>query len=99
MFIDKAGVNMGLSRISNLELIMLPDCGGLCENGSCSWLKLSACTGPKCRFYNSTNSLEKAHDRLRSLDEETQLRIAKKYYNGSRPWMKANKKRRGEFDV
>ncbi len=83
---------MGLSRISNLELITLPNCGGLRENGTCDWLNVPACTGAKCHYYHSANSLEKAHERLRSLDEETQQRIAQKYYSGFRPWMDADTK-------
>ena len=83
---------MGLSRISNLELIMLPNCGGLRENGTCSWLNVPACTGTKCHYYHSANSLEKAYERLRTLDEEAQQRIAQKYYSGFRPWMVADTK-------
>ncbi|NCB51655.1 MAG: hypothetical protein EOM54_07230 [Clostridia bacterium] len=83
---------MGFSRTSNLELITLPNCGGLRENGTCSWLKVPVCAGAKCRYYNSADSLEKAHERLRSLDEEAKQRIAQKYYGGTRPWMGADTK-------
>lgn len=37
---------------------------------------------------------EASYARLRSLDEETQERIAKKYYNGTRPWETSGKKHR-----
>lgn len=84
---------MGLSRTANLELITLPNCGGLRENGSCSWLDVPVCAGAKCHYcHNSENSMEKAHERLRSLDEETQRSIAQKYYGGTRPWMDADVK-------
>lgn len=76
-----------LTRYSNLELLKLPDCVGLRENGKCNWLNIPACTGAKCSFYQKTNNLAKAQERLRSLDEETQERIAQKYYGGYRPWM------------
>jgi hypothetical protein len=36
--------------------------------------------------------LAKAHERLRSLDEKTQQRIAQKYYGDSRPWIDADAK-------
>lgn len=90
---------MGLSRTSNLELVTLPNCDGLRENGTCRWLSVPACIGPKCPFCSSTDSLEKAYERLCSLDEETQQRIAKKYYGGFRPWRKAGERRRGERGV
>ncbi len=85
---------MGLSRTSNLELISLPNCEGLRENGTCSWLSVPACTGTKCHFYHSLSSLEKAYERLRSLDEDVQQHIAQKYYGGSRPWVDAERKNR-----
>lgn len=87
---------MGLSRSSNLELITLPNCNGLCENGACRWLDIPTCTGTKCHFYHSLNSSAKAQERLCSLDEETQRRIAQKYYRGSRPWMDDDMKDKGE---
>lgn len=84
---------MGLSRTANLELISLPNCGGLRENGGCRWLDVPACVGTECRYCHNHDSLEKAHARLRSLDEETQKHIAKKYYGGSHPWMADDKKK------
>jgi len=75
-----------LTRYSNPELLTLPDCGGLLENGKCRWLNVQKCSGVKCSYYQRQNSLEKAQERLRSLDEATQERIAQKYYGGTRPW-------------
>ncbi len=84
-----------LERNSDTELLMLPDCAGLLENGKCKWLRVSGCLGIKCSYYQGTNSLEKAKRRLRSLDEDTQEHIAKKYYGGYRPWLETNIKPRG----
>jgi hypothetical protein len=81
---------MTLTRLSNPELLKLPDCGGLLENGKCKWLNVSACTGAKCSYHRKMNSLSKARERLRSLDEASQERISQKYYGGSRPWMDAS---------
>ncbi|HBN86197.1 MAG TPA: hypothetical protein DDZ89_20430 [Clostridiales bacterium] len=64
------------------------------ENGKCRWLNVPKCRGTKCSYYQKTNSLEKAQDRLRSLDEEVQVRIAKKYYGGFRPWVDTEAKSR-----
>lgn len=80
-----------LTRNSNAELLYLPDCSGLLENGKCRWLSVSICLGLKCTHYKGVgslgeNRLEKAQARLRSLDEKTQEHIARKYYGGSRPW-------------
>jgi len=36
--------------------------------------------------FETENAPDETYARLRSLDEETQRRIAKKYYNGKRPW-------------
>jgi len=76
-----------LTRFSNPELLKLPDCEGLLENGTCSWLRVPVCGGSDCRYYNESASLKKAQARLRSLDEEDQERIARKYYGGTRPWL------------
>jgi len=75
-----------LTRTSNSELLRLPDCGGLLENGKCQWLTVPTCIGERCSYYQKINSFHKARERLRSLDEATQERIAKKYYGGLRPW-------------
>ncbi|MDR1539539.1 MAG: hypothetical protein LBU32_16370 [Clostridiales bacterium] len=81
----------GLSRCSNFKLLSLPDCTGLLDNEKCKWLNIDSCPGEGCSFFKSTDSLEKAQERLRSLDEQTQDRIAQKYYNGLRPWIRAAK--------
>ena len=75
------------TRFSTDELLKRPDCGGLMGNGRCKWLHIPSCEGPKCSYYKNLNSQDKSQARLRSLDEDTQERIAQKYYNGSRPWM------------
>lgn len=75
-----------LTRFSKVEMLTLPDCEGLLENGKCKWLQIPACAGSNCSYLNNMNSLDKSQARLRTLDEETQDRIAKKYYSGSRPW-------------
>ena len=84
-----------LARYSNTELLKLPDCGGLLENGSCRWLDVPKCTGGKCSYCQNLDSSDKALKRLQTLDEATQERIAQKYYGGSRPWVdtKANSRR------
>lgn len=81
---------------SNTELLKLPDCGGLLENGNCRWLDVPKCTGVKCSYYHKVTSSEKAQKRLRSLDEVTQERIAQKYYGGSRPWADLEEISRGQ---
>ncbi len=75
-----------LTRYSNAELLKLPDCGGLLENGKCKWLNVPACTGAGCSYYRKMGSEQRAYTRLRTLDEKAQERISKKYYNGTRPW-------------
>ena len=76
-----------LTRKVNIELVNMPDCTGLSENGRCTRLGLSACKGQGCSHYTSRSSCEKAEKRLRELDDETQRHIAAKYYNGKRPWL------------
>ena len=75
-----------LTRYSNLELLKLPDCCRLLENGKCESLDGSDCFGENCYYYNSQ---DKVFTRLRSLDEEKQEHISKKYYSGKRPWRAA----------
>ncbi len=82
-----------LSKYSNTELLELPDCEGLRENGKCRWLR-EPCLGEKCQWLSQIDSLQRAYARLRSLDEEQQERIASKYYYGVRPWMEAARPRR-----
>ncbi|MDR1538483.1 MAG: hypothetical protein LBU32_10905 [Clostridiales bacterium] len=75
-----------LTRSANAKLLTLPDCIGLQENEKCKWLNVSSCLGEGCKFYQKIDSWVLSQQRLRSLDEETQARIAQKYYNGCRPW-------------
>lgn len=77
-----------LTRYSNTELLKLPDCGGLLENGKCRWLNVPSCIGQNCRYCQKEISQERTFERLRSLDKKTQLHIAKKYYRGELPWQK-----------
>ena len=74
-----------LTRYSNFELLGLPDCDGLLENGKCRWTK-TPCSGARC--HRGENSLERAYARLRTLSEDSQAYIARKYYFGGRPWRK-----------
>ncbi|AHF11222.1 MULTISPECIES: hypothetical protein [Dehalobacter] len=39
---------MTYTRYSNLELLKLPDCDGLLENGKCKYLDVPACLGENC---------------------------------------------------
>ena len=52
-----------LTRNSNSELLQLPDCGGLQDNGKCRWLNIPACFGVGCSYNQKTNSLAKAQER------------------------------------
>jgi hypothetical protein len=76
-----------LTRKMSFDLISLPDCAGLRENGKCGWLNTDACIGEQCSFNCKNSSLEKANKRLSSLDENAQARISRKYYGGCRPWL------------
>jgi hypothetical protein len=71
------------TRYSDLELLKLPDCNGLLENGRCRYMDVPVCLGKNCTFKKSRRQ---AFERLRSLDEASQAHISKKYYNGHRPW-------------
>ena len=75
-----------LSSNSSVEFLKLPDCAGLLENGKCRWLQITGCAGKNCEHYRKASSQAKATARLCSLDEETQERIAQKYYGGFRTW-------------
>lgn len=76
-----------LTRYSNSELVDMPDCRGLLEDGKCRWLNVITCIGSGCPYCKTTNNNEKVHERLQSLDERTQTKISRKYYGGTRPWM------------
>ena len=81
---------MGLSRYSNKNLLDMPNCIGLMENGSCSVLNIWQCQGDKCSFKVTKEDADVndllVKKRLLQLDEETQEKIARKYYGGKRLW-------------
>lgn len=81
-----------LSRNSSVEFLKLPDCAGLLESGKCRWLQITGCAGQNCEHYRKASSQAKATARLCSLDEETQERIAQKYYGGFRTWTATTEK-------
>lgn len=86
-------INLALTRLSNLDLIDLPNCAGLQENGRCARLDIDQCLGEGCPLMR-TPAQEKAalrHTflRLGSLGEEEQVKIARKYYGGRRVWADA----------
>lgn len=83
---------MTYTRYSNLDFLTLPDCEGLLENGKCSCLDVPACLGKNCLSYHREDNSEKAFTRLRSLSEEKQEHISKKYYGGKRPWAQSEAK-------
>ena len=77
-----------ITRYENIDLINLPDCKDLLENGKCAILNVAFCTGFGCPYYPASDSEERSKNRLCSLDEKTQEHIAQKYYGGARPWVK-----------
>ncbi len=85
-----------LTRYSNIELLNLPDCRDLRENGKCALLNVPACTGEGCPYYRERNSVDCSWQRLCSLNEKTQEHIAQKYYGGARPWAQEERLRKGD---
>lgn len=85
---------MTFTRYANLELLDLPDCDGLLENGQCDCLEVPACLGYECSFIHKTDNMEKVYARLRVLPEERQEHISQKYYQGVRPWAESAAKPR-----
>ncbi len=83
---------MTLTRFSNLDWIDLPNCVNLTQFGQCSLLIISMCQGNTCPFKLTQEEKDaaefKVRKRLSSLDEETQVKIAHKYYKGKRPWQR-----------
>jgi Zn-finger protein len=73
----------------------MPDCDELLENGKCKLLKVPTCRGNDCSFIHKKGSYEKVYARLRLLPEEKQKHIAKKYYNGDRPWAESEEQTQG----
>jgi len=82
---------MAMTRYSNLDLLDLPNCISLSETGQCLLLNISFCQGDTCSFKLTQEEQDaaafKVKKRLSSLDEKTQKKIARKYYNGRRPWL------------
>lgn len=96
---------MSLTKLSNLYLVHMPNCVGLLENGRCARLETAHCHGDSCPLKltqkEETAAQDRAMQRLRSLDERTQDKIARKYYGGKRVWWErdppnAQEKRKGE---
>ncbi|MDD2300537.1 MAG: hypothetical protein PHU69_13000 [Fermentimonas sp.] len=79
-----------MTRFSNLNWLDLPNCINLSKNGHYSILKISCCQGDTCSFKLTQEEKDaaacKVKEKLSSLDEETQEKIARKYYNDRRPW-------------
>jgi len=73
---------MSIGRLSNLELLELPDCMGLANNGKCTWLNINACRGKGCTFTRSAidnkSSRIYTFHRLASLSVSKQMHIADK---------------------
>lgn len=78
-----------LTRDANRELLDLPDCRALLENGKCRRRGHLDCLGSACAYIQEQDRRENAQQRLCSLNEETQAHIADKYYGGARPWVQA----------
>ncbi len=83
---------MAYTLYSNLDWIDLPDCMGLLEDGKCAYLTVPSCQGASCPFCKTREShaqnLMQAYGSIASRDEGLQKRIAGKYYQGRRPWLK-----------
>lgn len=79
-----------MSIYKSPDLSKFPDCHGLSVMGKCSRLTLFYCQGKECTFKQSQKEYsvlkQSAQKRLASLSISKQIRIAKKYYDGSMPW-------------
>ena len=57
---------------------------------SCMATENEVCEGQACKFYRTQveqkQSMANVHERLRSLTDEEQTKIADKYYDGKMPW-------------
>lgn len=75
---------------TSLDILKLPNCIYLMENGRCRELSFKKCMGSSCRFCIIKDSFDaskqKWSKRLNSLDEKQQTEISKKYYGGKMPW-------------
>ena len=75
--------------VGDEEMLSLPDCRFLTEKGTCGRLNISHCAGEKCKFLNreaSHTDINMWSSRLSLRSEEEQMKIARKYYGGKRPW-------------
>ncbi|HBN85964.1 MAG TPA: hypothetical protein DDZ89_19225 [Clostridiales bacterium] len=78
------------------DLLSMPDCSSLSDNGKCKRLNVTKCRGEKCPFKKSNEeenvSRERSFLRIMSLDKSKQIHIAKKYFSGNMPWESFDKK-------
>lgn len=83
---------MTITKYANMDLLGLPDCAGLTDEGKCRWMTYPACRGRSCKYAKprEADALGKVYARLCALDEQTQARISQKYYGGSRPWLEGS---------
>lgn len=62
------------------------------KGNRCSKLIVKSCPGDKCTFMKTAQqqkeSCKYSHERLGTLNRETQLYISDKYYGGAMPWKK-----------
>jgi hypothetical protein len=75
--------------VGDEEMLNLPDCRFLTEKGGCEKLNISRCSGDKCTFLSLEDDKADMSGwklRLSLLSEDEQMKIAKKYYGGKRPW-------------
>ncbi len=83
-------VNIIFFLYSNMDLIDISNCIGLLKNGKCSRFNIFQCQGDCCPFKLTKEDVDKSKryikERLSQLDEETQDKIANKYYGGKRFW-------------
>ena len=67
-------------------------CVNKVRKNKCKRLVVDICLGHTCPFKQTSKQQEEAQrsvfKRLSSLDEQLQLYIADKYYNGSMPWQR-----------
>lgn len=68
---------------NSFEILDLPNCIHLMENGRCRELSFKKCVG------KTVLTKQKWSNRLNSLDEKRQREISDKYYGGKMPWKKS----------
>lgn len=78
---------------NSFEILDLPNCIHLMENGRCRELSFKKCVGKNCRFCTIKDKTvltkQKWSNRLNSLDEKRQREISDKYYGGKMPLKKS----------